>query len=206
MRVKYLPQDVNARLDEGICFFKGLPYVINTRDGNGTTGRLSKLDGSGKSINVSLTSDDLDISAPELGYINYDGRAYYVMRSPDRRYKQTLQYSSMLAQVCGSTRTIGGDNLHAALHSSHGENMFLNVYPTLSEALAFVSTKGGKNRSMAFHRDVAVLQDSFGIVRVYFKGSEVGRIKPGTKTVSVPSGDTAWVVSKYLSEFDWEVQ
>lgn len=206
MRVKYLPQDVNARLDEGICFFRGRPYVIHTRDGNGTNGTLRALDGRGKSIPVALNSEELDISAPELGYINYDGRAYYAMRSPDRRYKQTLQYSSVVAQVCGSTRTIGGDNLHAALYSTDGENMFLNVYPTLQEALDFVSAKGGKNRSMAFHRDVAVLQDSFGIIRVYFKGSEVGRIKPGTKTVTVPSGDTAWVVSKYLSEFEWKVE
>jgi hypothetical protein len=206
MRVKYLPQDVNARLDEGICFYKGLPYVIRTRDGNGTNGQLHSLDGQKKPILVSLTSDDLDISAPELGYLNYDNKAYYVMRSPDRKYKQTLQHSSMMAQVCGQTRTIAGDSLHNALYSTSGERMLLNVYPTLAEALAFVSTKGGKNRSMAFHRDVAVLQDSFGIVRVYFKGEEVGRIKPNTKTVIVPSGSTAWVVSKYLAEFDWEVQ
>ncbi len=206
MRVKYLPQDVNARLDEGICFFRGRPYLINTRDGNGTSASLRALDGRGKSIPVQLNSDELDISAPELGYINYDNKAYYAMRSPDRKYKQTLQYSSMVAQLCGSTRTIGGDNLAHALYSENGEKMLLNVYPTLQEALAFVSAKGGKNRSMAFHRDVALLQDSFGIVRVYFKGSEVGRIKPGTKTVTVPNGDLAWVVSKYLDEFDWKVE
>lgn len=206
MRVKYLPQDVNARLDEGICFYKGLPYVIHTRDGNGTVGVLRTLTGKGKPISVPLTSEDLDISAPELGYINYNNQAYYAMRSPDRKYKQTLQYSSMVATVCGSSKIIGGDSIHVALYSDAGEKMFLNQYPSLPEALTFVNTKEGKNKSMAFHRDVAVLKDSFGIIRVYFKGNEVGRIKPNTKTVIVPSGDLAFVVSRYLENFDWKVE
>ena len=206
MRVKYLPNDVNARLDGGICFYDGRPYVIYTHGLNGTTGNLRPLHGSRRDFLVHLNDEKLDISSPELGYINSGDNAFYIMRSPDRRYKQTLSSTSMVGLKIDG-RVLSGDSVADVIFSESGERMFLNIYPTLKEALTFLEeAKSKKTRSVAFHRDVALAKDSFGITRVYFKGKEVGRIKPKTKTVIVPEGTLAWVVSRYLEHFDWEVK
>lgn len=208
MRVKYLPNDVTARLDGGICFYNNHPYTMMTGGGGGNTCILRPLHGTRREQLVSLKDEGLDISSPILGYVNTKNEAIYVMRSPDRRYKQTLSPTSIIGMTI-SGRVLTGESLTEAIFSKNGEDMLLNKYPTLEEALKFIesgTTTKRSSLSIAFNRDVALAKDSFGITRVYFKGKEVGRIKPKTKIVIVPEGNLAWVVSQYLEHFDWEVK
>ena len=101
MRVKYLTQDLGTRLDGGICFYQGVPYHLRVC-GDGIHVELFKLSSlKGKGLLVRTDSQDLDISAPSLGYVNFEGAAYYVMRSPDRKYKQLIQPASLVALQCG---------------------------------------------------------------------------------------------------------
>lgn len=204
MRVKYLPQDHGARLNGGICFYKGHPYVLYVV-GDNTHAELRKLSSPKKQGEiVELSSEDLDISSPLLGYVNYNNSTFYTMRSPERRYKQLVEPATLVAQECGVTKPTMIDT-GSMLLSTSGENMFLGEYPSLKEATSLITSK--KVKAIAIHRYIALCMDSFGIIRVYYKNKEAGRIKhPGMNVVSVPKGELAWIVSKYLDGYDWIVE
>lgn len=203
MRVKYLPQDHAARLNGGICFYKNHPYMMYIH-GDGINAELRALTNTrAAGLMVELNSVELDISSPLLGYVNSGKTTYYVMRSPDRRYKQLVEPQTLVASECGITKGPTMVDTSGILLTQQGIEMLLGQYPSLKEAMELVKSK--KVRAVAIDRYIALAMDSFGIVRVYYKNKEVGRIKVGN-VVSVPKGELAWVVSRYLEGYDWVVE
>lgn len=203
MRHKYMPQDNAARLNGGICFYKGHPYILYAEN-NINTGVIYRLGEKRALLSIDLKSQELDLAAPKLGYINHGGEAIYITRAPSRRYKQTLELSALTGRVCGE-HGLGAESLSSIVHSRSGEAMFLNDYPTLKTVMAKLRSKAGV-KSMAIAKNVALKIDSYDIIHVFYKEEEVGKIKPNENTVIIPSGDKAWVVSKYLEVYDWVVE
>ena len=207
MRPKYFHQDHNARLNEGICLYEGIPCVIYV---TGNNAEVHALNGSFVTRIEVEGNEKLDISAPELGYINSTHNCIYVMRNAGRRYKQTLTTAALTGLV-----PLGRDRYHddfddsrslsvrSALFSASGHDMLINRYPTLDKVLTELRTKGSKVASRAFHRDVAIARDSFDILHVFYKTDEVGILKD--RTVEIPHSEHAWIISKHLGEFDWKV-
>jgi len=203
MRCKYLPQDYSARIHGGVAFYKGVPVLIHVRDNN----TLDLVGFPTEEIVAHILPDDedLDLSAPTLGYANYKKYAVYWYRRPDRKYKQTLTNSSCQGFYPGQEDAGWHTMNEEQFYSNSLKNMLMDTgYPTLSEAL--LQLNGKKVTSIAISRDIALYKDSYDITRVYYKTNEVGHILPSTGVVVVPEAENAWIISKYLSEINWTVR
>jgi hypothetical protein len=208
MRVKYLPQDNEARVNNGICFYNGIPYTIGLL--SATEGLLQPIyrKKDVEALRINLTDERLDISAPRLGYINANGGTIYIKRRPERRYKQTLQangcwgYWPYLGQA-------GSDSVNGAIHSAAGEKMFLNDYPNLTKAIGTL-LQLSPGQSIAISRDVAIgvapnkTEKEYG---VFFKNDLVGRLTLLPEpTVKLIESDFKWVSERELSKFAWKLE
>lgn len=202
MRAKYLPQDTEARLHRGVCFFDGRPYYLELM--SQTVAKLTQLYGTKTPFNIELNDQRLDISSPKLGYLNAKGGlAVYVYRKPERKYKQLITAGSVNSFIpLKGSGLYSGEVLYETMMSKQGESMLLGEYPTLTKVLKKLGE--GKIQSLAISRDIALAMDDKGIVHVFYKMDDVGVIKD--KTVEIPSGDVAWVVSRNLEGFDWVVK
>ena len=201
MRVKYLPQDAEARLNNGICFYDGRPYHLKLL--SQIVAELHPLYGKREPIRIETTDAKLDISSPELGYANAkSGSAVFVYRKPERKYKQLITHGSLL----GFQPLIGhvwySESIHELMYSKAGESLLLGQYPSLEEALTKV--KEGSISSIAISRDIALAVDHHKEIFVFYKMDNIGILKGNI--VEIPSGDVAWVISRYLEGFSWEVR
>jgi hypothetical protein len=206
MRVKYLPQDHEARLNGGIVFYDEKPYYLALA--STTEAQLQPIyrkESSGSFI-VKLNDPKIDISSPKLGFVNTKTEAVYVMRAPARRYKQLLQYTMATGEAVMTGNMYGGDRLHDIIHSSNGEKMLVGDYPSLETVRKILEESVSKVTSRAISRNIAIARDSYDILRVYYKLDLIGNIDRKTNTVKIPKGENAWVVSKYLEGYDWKVE
>lgn len=103
---------------------------------------------------------------PELGYVNYQGVASYLVRLPKRRdWRQGIRYSNL--------RCVQGLDLNLIPYSSMCDTL-TNVYPTFEKCLN--SFKRSKTlKSIAWHRDWAVSRAG----EIYFQGEAVGTLNEG---------------------------
>lgn len=204
MRCEYLPNDFEARLNGGVAFYDGKPVLINAAGGTIAICTFPE----GQQIKrIEPDDPSLDISSPQLGYINTQRNCYYIYRKPARRYKQTLTHQAIDYYDPVNTDSVKNTpiSLNDQFYSTNFKKMLENEYPPLDGVLKALNSETSKIKSRAISRDVALAIDSFGIVRVYYKMEEVGYINPGSTTVQVPGGTLAWVISKYLREYAWEV-
>lgn len=212
MRCKYLPQDLQARLDDTVCRYKKTPYYVRTT-GAGTV-RLFKLTNLHKSINeIQPTDTEFDISSPMLGYINFgldegfaNNKVYYARRRPIRRYKQGLNVQS--------TNFVTLDGVverrfptTEIMYSKAMEECILGEYPTLDNVLTWFreNFKPGLRFEAAISREIALELGKNSIINVFYKEFEVGWMTLKENVVHVPSGEWAWVISKFLQPLNWRV-
>lgn len=199
MHCKYLPQDYEARMNGGVAFYDGKPVLLSAVGGvveicSFPNGDLIKR----------IVPDDplLDLASPSLGYVNMTNRTYYVYRKPERKYKQTLTYGA-LAYFDPLEEKLAL-RIQDVFYTENFKSMLEGKYPKFEAANAIVAKAENNVKSRAISRDVALAVDSFGIVRVFYKMDEVGHIDG--KSVIIPHSDLAWVVSKYLTGYGWEVK
>lgn len=204
MKINYLPQDNEARVNGGIGRYDGVPYNIQLV--NQTSAILSPIyrKASAEPFVVDLSDARFDISSPPLGWINTKQSAIYVMRRPERNYKQTLRVQQ-LAGYAPNGLELDGGTISNALFSREGERMFMDNYPTLKEAIASL-TSANKVYARAITRNVCIATDTEGVYRVYYKLEEVGTLDIPSNVVTIPKRDLAWIVSKYIETFDWKVE
>jgi hypothetical protein len=203
MRVKYLARDMETRIHGGIAFYRGEPRYVEVVDRNQV--RLSSLTGAVAPIIVGVADENLDVSSPPLGYINYSGHANYVMRRPERRFKQVVNAQNLICERVMTGTYVGPDQLNNMLFSREGEDMLMGRYPSVKDAIERM-TLNKKVISVAISRDIAIARDSFGTTRVYNKLEQVGYLREGTNTVVIPKHELAWVISKCLEGYDWTVE
>lgn len=208
MRVKYLPQDLNQRLHGGIAFYDGKPVMVSIGGDSGTSIFITSFPKEGELVEIDENDEKFDISSPALGWVNGKTRCLYVYRRPERKYKQTLSQSSV--SFFNPLKNANDQNTfedfvdnNSMFFSEAFKNMLLNEYPSNEEV--FKALDAGKVKSRAINRDVAITVDSFGIARVYFKTEVVGVIRVDERVVDVPHSEHSWIISKYLSEFNWRV-
>jgi hypothetical protein len=83
------PADARLRLDNSICLYKGEPVFVSTIREDLTAECIPcRADHTDQTIYVNANSDDLDITPPPMGFVNYRGDALYWFRNTMR---QTLQ-------------------------------------------------------------------------------------------------------------------
>ncbi len=206
MRIKYLPQDNEARINNGICRYEGVPYLISLMSNTqlqlaplyAKTGREPFL--------VNINDQKIDISSPPLGWVNGKSSAFYLMRRPERNYKQSLRIQH-LSGYNHHGSSIPNDWIHTAIFSKNGEDMFTDTYPLYKEATGRLSP-GTKTTSVALSRNVCLGRDQEkpDKINVYYKLELVGELDVLNNTVRIPKAELAWIASKYLEGFNWVIE
>ncbi|MGL5323574.1 MAG: hypothetical protein ACRC91_02435 [Aeromonas sp.] len=148
----------NSRLCDSVVRLDDVPVMVHAVNRDGTVAGSSLTDG--KEIRCNL--EDLNLVPVELGYVNYDGHAHYVMRKPVRRdWRQGLRHNNMISD------TIPVPHLPwAAIAKAINNN-----YPTFEQARLMLKGKRGMH-SIAWCRDFAIIKGW----EVKHCGDKVGKV------------------------------
>lgn len=186
-------QDANyadTRIRETVLMYKGSPVEVKSHVLNGgdlaaaldhypsegppeKNGVLVKdiLSGACKVVSV----HEIDPNIPELGYVNFNGQACYVVRVPKRRcWRQGIRYTNL--------QSYSGVPVHKIPFSAIGK-MMLHEYPSFEDCLKNIEKapqKRSKLSSIAWHLDWAM--DTSG--RIYYQSDEVGTLIEGRVSLS----------------------
>lgn len=193
------PNDIQRYLSGSVVRYEGHPYYV-TFDGISTFSLYELTDQVNRKMSIKYDDPDLDVDSPELGYYMDGGRVLRLERQPQKQYSQGLTKNNT------SVFTLDGKNYPSYKHPLLCQgvaNMLLGVYPSLDEAFAILETK----KEVALSRDVAMNSNGKGYpYTVFFKGETVGFVMPNTRKVVVPNTSKAWIVSRFLAEFTWEIE
>ena len=130
--------------------------------------------------------DDLNLEPVPLGYINYDGSAYYVARKPMRNdWRQGLRTANMAF--------IGNEGFYQIPTKELRETV-LEMYPTVEKVKEMFKANIVKAR--AFSRDFALQRQPDGDDLISYKGKLVGKMN------MLPIRNEQY---KYLTEYLQEV-
>jgi len=209
----YLNQDLRQRIGTGLIRYHDKPCVVLdvSQDDNAVL-LCSILEytetGGLKTETVSVEDDFLDVSAPQLGYINYKNRALYLSRGPNRKYRQLTCPENITIYCPILDRDVSRDlNKNGVLYSHGVNDLFSNNYPHFKDA--FESLNSHKVSSVAVNRDVAITVDSIRLMHVFVKDMKVGYIEPNqhkNTRVIVPEDEYGSLVSEFLSGVDWRTE
>lgn len=215
--------DLAARLDRGICRYRGKPYYINgvgrgdrqgIRDANGEVIKLGvkdlllwELADTGRLAHV-IKADDplLDISTPPLGFYQVNATTVgYISRRPLRQFKQTLDADMV------SIAPLNGKHNGKIVFSMYCKGYYdavIGEFPSYEDTLKHFA-KSEISVEKALSSDVAFKYfPQLHIAHVFYKNEEVGWVSMATpRVIVVPSTEKGWVVSRYLNMFnDWKVE
>lgn len=158
------PEDLDLRLNNTICRYKGHPYYVQTgrADGRNSYPKISlyKLDGTmSRPINVDHTSDEFDDSSPPLGYMNYNNQAIYLKRVPHRLQNQGVRQESIMS--IPSTRGHWFTSVSM-------ESCILGRYPSQDQAMSTLQDAGSPY-GVAIHRHIALSWIDSRTLGLYYK-------------------------------------
>lgn len=197
MKVKWRGGDLSQRLDR--TFIRYDDQVYYCRYAGPTTLQLTSPVANGSlPTNVSINDDKLDVSSLPLGYLQFGSYVYYLSRYPGRRYKQGVCQESL---IFSPQLIVPMDEV---LFSQGFVNMVEDKYPNMPAVIKAIKRAAP---ALAMSRETAIFFDADNkIYKVKYKQEEVGYINPEIPTVvEVPSEESSWVVSMYLSNFTWRV-
>ena len=192
-------QDIQRYMCHCILRYDGHPYHVIY--GNAAKLFLYKITDQGRVKLIHTVNPEdplLDVESPDLGYFNQDGHTFRVERQPYKQFSQGLtDKNTCVYDVEGTQRP------EITIFCQGVEDMIVGKYPSFEECWDIVKDGG----SVAASRDVAVSRSNKDFpAMVYYKGDIVGYINPGSMKVIVPSSDRGWIVSRYLSQFTWEIE
>lgn len=154
-------EDIRARLEGTIIRYEDDPILVTGNEGFDIF--ISYLSGTKKEL-VSIKDSKLNFKAVPLGYVNYRGRAYYLHRIPQRRWKQGLS----AAGVYSVTPNAPIENLlRKPLVAT-----IKGIYCSYDKALSDIQNK--TMVSIAFNRVIAIRKEDLGNIKLEYKGTEVG--------------------------------
>lgn len=161
---KFLSRDdLHMRLHGCLCMYNGEPVKVEVGDFKKDTDiTVLYLDAKKKKEVVDYTSDGFTASGIKLGYVNYEGSAYYTARIPVRRNQLGINLNNTNAK---------GELI---LFSKQMRNTILGKYPPLSDAIKAIASD--KVVKMAFHRHFAVEMNSIHFMNLLHKDRVVGTI------------------------------
>lgn len=150
--------DANMRLSGTIIRDKnGNPfYVIQVLSQTQATGVYLKSGPNGDPFHFNPNDPGIDISSPNVGYMNFKGAPLYLQRQPERRQKQGLDTRRVLIRKDKATQRLDEQFNNGYWPNLH--NTILGVYPSLHSCLAeggafnrfFAIRKGSNSRSLEF--------------------------------------------------------
>lgn len=204
MKCKYPDRDLSQRLDSSVCRYKGIPYFVRYAGKNTLT--LYDLCHPNEKAVMEIKSNDpyFDISTIPLGYYQVEkNRVVYITRRPYRRYKQGIDADMLNMFSLRENRSLG--HAFSIFHPGF-RDMIMGDYPSVENALRDLRNSKVK-MEMAISREAALeWVPELRVIHVFYKNTLVGWIPEGSRTVIVPNGEMAWIVSQNLSSFSWKVE
>lgn len=138
------PEDVSMRLHGCVIRYKKKFYFTHA---HGMKLKLFNLATNTQDHTVDANSPDVDVSSPELGFVNWDSQLWYVYRIPYRKQKQGIAQDNLSAWSVteGRSKSVYSDTLV----SPNFQKMLDGIYPTYSEVLQ-------EKKTRAFSRNYAL--------------------------------------------------
>lgn len=107
---------------------------------------------------VDIRKIEIDIKPIPLGYINFQGSAYYASRRPVRRWKQGLSEDAISFNYVDADGKVLDPHMRGVISSKNLADCVNNIYPTLKEA--YLKVYSGKCAGVAFSRVFAISHSS----------------------------------------------
>lgn len=197
-------EDKTRRLNNTVCLYDGQPVYVVTRVGWRSDKPLGEeevyITDLGKSCDVydpvdwkrvSYTSDSFSYEAFPLGYVNYKGSCYYLVRAPVQAQSQGL---------CSSNLILPSDCWHRIWMSLQMADCILNKYPTLTDALKEVTTK--QVDSIAFHRRFCLGRFGRTKITLSFQDRIIGFYSEKKKSFTIFKSSDNRFMSQLLNSMD----
>lgn len=179
--------DKYRRLEGTVCLWKGEPYYVTLRNGYGmpplgheevnllSINDSNKIKTKGSYITVNYTEDDFVYRCIELGYMNYDGSAYFLGRMPNREFHQGLSENNIYdaeGKIRNRSGWFGSKSLYDCILGKH---------PTLDEVMERI----GDVESIAFDRNFAVAKLDRKRLLLKHRGQVIGWMSADDSKFSV---------------------
>lgn len=195
MNCRYVSNhDLCQYLSGTIVRYKGLPYMFEVDEDN-YAHLYDMVTGEPKVEKIRPDDADLDISSPDLGYMNVETGVQYVYRNTARYYKQGIcNYNIKFSGIDGK------NNYPGSINSKWLKACLLGDYPSLDVALKIITDPDDKRNEIAISRDVALQYRDSGIILIYLKAKEVASFSVNTKKVSLPTSELTWILERYLNQ------
>jgi hypothetical protein len=182
-------EDAVMRLDNSVVRWHGIPVFLQQEEGY--LFAMTPLDGKSEVPKVVDANDmELDISSPELGFVNLSSHpvadAVYVARIPARRYKQGVDGQGLRCLRAGNNEdTLFRDSKGWAVPFKDLDKTIRNEYPTAAEAYQKVTET--EALGVAFSRKFAFskLEDNPKVIRLLLAKETVGFVSIGRKQPTV---------------------
>lgn len=173
--------DLSMRLCQSFIRYKGEPvYVLDSVHSSKIVDCMYLKDG-GKAVafGVDVDDDDVDISSPPLGYINYNGN-WHLSRLSERRQKQGLDIRRALARNAFQGKVNAHNVLGGGVTSWLDlRKTILGEYPTFEKALEY-----GTPFARRFSIDIA--EDNTRILS--YMGNSIGLIRKNKSSILLREG------------------
>lgn len=187
-------QDVSMYLNGTICLWDGKPVYVDVDNGEGGKIMIHYLGDRKKRELVEYTDDRFDYRSVQLGYLQYENRAFYLERLPVRKTKQAVAHENTGGRSpCG--RNIGISDI---LFSSAMNNCVLGEHMTEEEAIR--GLMGGKYKSAAVSRNVAIQKEEDGTFTLWHKNIKVGKKSHNEQYFTLLSGNHSSFMKRFLEK------
>lgn len=204
MRCTFRGHDLDQKINKTVCRYDGVPYFCRTMNGSHVI--LYHLTDNLEFKTITVDDDRFDVSSIPLGYYQATPDVVEFMeRKPHRKWKQGIDETNVTVTTI-SREIPYRPTCRFGLYTQGFINSVTGKFPDMMTALGTLRNKD-HNSQIAISRDIAIewIAD-LQIIHVYYKTKLVGFIPSGSLTVYVPTSDMGWVVTKYLSCFNWEVK
>jgi hypothetical protein len=182
--------EIRFRLENTVVLYDGKPVYITRVDAGGEDGEIARvffydlpLVGNNKETRKFLSSRKFDLTPFKMGYLNYNGEAIFVSRSPVRQNRQGLCVNNTVFTTIKGQRAEFSYN--QMIGSSGFIDMVMGTYPDFKTAGTMLDEKGIK--SVAVSRSFAFIIDhDLEALLLMHKGVKCGLAMKGDRGLKLP--------------------
>jgi hypothetical protein len=187
-------EDAVRKLMESIVFYDGEPVYVEATHPANNAGKLqiTRLTGCRKDLPTSVDFNDqkFDLTSPELGYVQYDGKASYCVRMPSRQNTIGISWHNISFSPNVSPNIMRSNGMYS---------MLKNRYETIEDVAEFVSQRSAGRESMTFHRRFALGRGILSLP-LYFRGEIVGVYHRGKTQFRLTPSDQASFIARQIEK------
>lgn len=188
-------EEVNFRLKDTVVLYDGKPvYIVRVNmpedEDRKEIARVFFYDlplvnrGANKETRKYLSSKKFDLAPFKMGYMNYNGSAVFVSRSPIRQNRQGLSQAVTTFTDCKGRR-YEDINFNTMCHSQGFVDMVNGVYPNFKDAGELLGDK--ETSSIAVSRTFAfVIDHDLEALLLMHKGVRCGIALKDDKALKIP--------------------